>query len=390
MQTLIKNGRVITIDSVWEQGWLLIRDEKIHAMGPGNPPDFESATIIDAAGLVLMPGFIDLHVHGAMGHETMDADPGAVREMAQFYACHGVTSYLPTTWTESRTKIMQTLELIAQMQGQQPDGATILGVHLEGPYFDESKRGAQRKEFVRRADREEAIEFLDTNIIRLLALAPEYEENWWLIDECRKRGITVSAAHTSATHDQMQAGIDRGITQATHTFNAMVGLHHRNPGGVGAVLTRKEVYCELIADNIHIHPTVMRILYAAKGRDKVVLITDAVRVAGLPDGEYQKDDDRIVVVRDGIVRLPDGTLSGSTLTMNRALYNFMQATGEPLENIWQTSSLNAARSIHISDRKGSLEVGKDADLVLVDTKINVHLTIAEGRVVYRKEIESAG
>ena len=385
MRTLINNTRVITATTVWERGWLLVDEKKIVAMGAGDAPAFEAVDRIDAQNLTLMPGFIDVHVHGGMGHETMDATPDAIQALSKFYAQYGVTGYLPTTWTESREKILQTLEVVAELQGAQPDGATILGLHLEGPYLDVAKRGAQLEAQVRRANREEALEFLDMNIIRLLALAPEYEENWWLIDECRRRGITVSAAHTSATHDQMQAAINRGISHATHTFNAMHSLHHREPGGLGALLTRPEVYCELIADTIHVHPTMMKILYACTGADRVVLITDAVRVAGFPDGEYKKDDSRVVVVKDGAVRLPDGTLSGSTLTMNRALYNFMQATGEPLAKIWQTSSLNAARSIHVSDRKGSLEVGKDADLILVDDEIHVHLTMAEGRIVHRAE-----
>ncbi len=388
MKTLIENAHVITATDAWERGWLVVEGKKIQAMGAGDAPPFENIERIDANGLTLMPGFIDVHVHGGMGHETMDASPDAIREMAQFYAQHGVTSYLPTTWTESRESIMRTLELVVELQGAQENGATILGLHLEGPYLDQAKRGAQLEAQVRRAERDEALEFLDMNIIRLISLAPEYEENAWLIDECRRRGITVSAAHTSATHDQMQTAIDRGISHATHTFNAMIGLHHREPGGVGAILTRPEVYCELIADNIHVHPTVMKILYACKGADRVVLITDAVRVAGLEDGEYRKDDNRVVIVKDGVVRLPRGTLSGSTLTLNRSLYNFMQATGEPIEKVWKTSSLNAARSIHVSQDKGSLEVGKDADLILVDDQINVHLTMAEGRIVHRANSDS--
>jgi len=385
MRKLIDNARVITATGMWERGWLLVDESKIAAMGAGAAPSFELVEHIDAEGLILLPGFIDVHVHGGMGYETMDATPDAMRAMATFYARHGVTGYLPTTWTESHEKIMRTLEVVAEMQGPQPAGATILGLHLEGPYLDVAKRGAQLESQVRRAGRDEALAFLNMDVMRLISLAPEYEENGWLIDECRRRGITVSAAHTSATHEQMQAAIDRGISHATHTFNAMIGVHHRKPGGAGALLTRPEVFCELIADTIHVHPTVMQILYACKGAERVVLITDAVRVAGFEDGEYQKDDNRRVVVKDGAVRLPDGTLSGSTLTMNRALRNFMQATGEPLAKIWQASSLNAARSIHVSDHKGSLEVGKDADLILVDDDINVHLTIAEGRTVYRAE-----
>jgi N-acetylglucosamine-6-phosphate deacetylase len=380
---LIKNAKVITPAGVWERGWLVSRDRHIDLMGSGDAPAMEHVETIDANGLTLLPGFIDVHVHGAVGHETMDASQDGLQRLAAFFASHGVTAFLPTTWTDTRTRIRAALENIAACIGTQPNGATIVGAHLEGPYISVEKRGAQRIQDVRRADRDEALAFLDLNVIRLLVLAPEYEENLWLIEECVRRGITVSIAHTDATFDQVQRAATLGVTHATHTYNAMRGLNHREPGALGAVLTNQNIGCELIADNIHVHPAAMQLLYACKGQEHVILITDSVRSTGLPDGEYAIDE-RTVRVKDGVVRLPDGTLAGSTLTMDRALQNFMRATGQPLEAIWQTSSLNAARSIHLADRKGSLEVGKDADLVLVDEQINVHLTVAEGAIVYRK------
>jgi N-acetylglucosamine-6-phosphate deacetylase len=180
----------------------------------------------------------------------------------------------------------------------------------------------------------------------------------------------------------MQAAVAMGLTQGTHTGNAMTGLHHREPGTLGAVLTLPQIKAELIADNIHVHPAVMHLIYLAKGANGVILISDAIRGAGMPDGEYHLDD-RTVTIKDGVVTLPNGTLAGSTLTMDRALRNFIAATGESLSTLWQTSSLNAARAIGVSARKGSLEVGKDADLVLVDKDINVALTVAEGQIVYQ-------
>lgn len=379
---LIHNARVILPTAVYERGWLLSQGRQITRIGKGPAPDFAGAETIDAGGLTLIPGFIDVHVHGAVGHETMDANPDGLRAMARFYAQHGVTGFLPTTWTAARDLIMPALEMIAEMRGPQPAGATILAAHLEGPFINVEKRGAQRAQDVRRADRAEALAYLDLGVIRLLVLAPEFEENRWLISESVQRGVTVSLAHTSATYQQVVEAAALGLSHATHTYNAMTGLNHREPGTLGAVMTLHDIYCELIADNIHVHPAAMRILFAAKGPDRIVLITDSVRSAGMPEGQYQIDE-RTVMVKDGAVRLPDGTLAGSTLTMDRALRNFMQATGQPLENIWQVSSLNAARSLHMAAQKGSLEVGKDADFVLVDEHINVHLTVAEGRVVHR-------
>lgn len=364
------------------RGWLLTQDTQIAALGWGDAPNSLDAEYIDAAEKILLPGFIDIHIHGGAGSEAMDGTREALVTMAQFYAQHGVTSFLPTTWTESRTVIQTALEAIAGALGQQPDGATILGAHIEGPYLNPERCGAQSTTHIRRAARDEALAFLDSGCVRLVALAPEYPENHWLIAECARRGITVSAAHTAATYTQMQAAVAMGVTQTTHTGNAMTGLHHREPGTLGAALTLPQLNCELIADNIHIHPAVQDVIYRCKGADHVILITDAVRGAGLPDGEYSIDE-RTVAIKDGIVRLPDGTLAGSTLTMERGLRNFLAATGEPLANVWQTSSLNAARAIGVSARKGSLEPGKDADLVLVDNEINVEMTVAEGRIVYR-------
>lgn len=382
-QLLVDNCQIITSIGKIEHGWLLARDKKIAALGANDAPDFENTQIINGQGLTLLPGFIDLHVHGAVGCEVMDADADGLRKMAQFYAQHGTTSFLPTTWTDSRERIQAALELIAELQGPQENGATILGAHLEGPYINVSKTGAQNPNHVRRAEREEALHFLNTDVIRLAVAAPEFEENHWFIRECVKRGITVSAAHTSATYDEMKQAVALGVTQTTHTYNAMVGLGHREPGTLGAALTLPEISCELICDNIHVHPAAMQILFACKGKDNVILITDAVRGAGMPDGEYQIDE-RTVLVKDGAVRLPDGTLAGSTLTMDRALRNFMSATSQDVANVWQTSSLNAARAIGVSDRKGSIEIGKDADFILINENIQIHLTVVEGRIVYQK------
>jgi N-acetylglucosamine-6-phosphate deacetylase len=237
--------------------------------------------------------------------------------------------------------------------------------------------------YIRRAERSEALEYLDTGLVRLLALAPEFEQNLWLIEECVRRGITVSLAHTAAGFEDVQAAVQRGARQVTHCYNAMVGLGHRDLGTVGAVMAFPELCCEIIADNIHVHPVAQKILLQVKGPQGVVLVTDAIRGAGLADGDYAIDD-RTVTIRDGAVRLPDGTLAGSILTMDRALKNIQASSGMQLAEVWQLSSLNAARQIGISARKGSLEVGKDADLVLLDDDYGVIWTIAEGELVYRR------
>jgi N-acetylglucosamine-6-phosphate deacetylase len=383
---LIHNARLFTPDHPGLPGWLLAENGSIRAIGHGSTPDFSSDASLeslDARGHMLLPGFIDLHVHGAMGHEVMDASPAGIEEMAQFYASHGVTSFLATTWTASREALIKALEVVEEMQGRVRGGSTLLGVHLEGPYLHPARCGAQDVRLIRRAEREEALEFLKAGVIRLLALAPEFDENLWLIDECVRRGITVSAAHTTANHEQMQRAVEHGVTHLTHSYNAMQPLGHRELGTIGAAMAFPQIRCELIADNIHVHPAAQKILVDVKTPSGVILVTDAIRAAGLQDGEYLLDE-RSVHIHEGAVRLPDGTLAGSVLTMERALQNVCAATGRPLEEMWVTSSLNAARAIGISSRKGSLEVGKAADLVLLDASFDVHLTITQGETVFSK------
>ncbi len=381
----IENARIVADTGVIDHGWLTCRDGAIAEVAQGDPPQRPEVEHVDAAGLTLLPGFIDLHVHGGAGAEAMDAAPESLRTMARFYAEHGVTAFLATTWTDARQRITAALRCIAGAVGAQPDGATLLGAHLEGPYLNASRGGAQNTEYIRRADRDEAAEWLDLGAIRLAAVAPEFEENRWFIEACVQRGIVVSAAHTAATYEQMRRAVELGVRQTTHTYNAMTGLHHREPGTLGAAMILPQLNCELIADNIHVHPVAMAILTKLKGVERIILISDAIRGAGIAEGEYQIDE-RTVVIRDGAVRLPDGTLAGSTLTMERALANFMAATGFPVEAAWQASSLNAARALHVDDQRGSIALGKRADVVLVDSSLNVALTVAEGRVVFRRGV----
>ena len=380
-EILITNAKIITPESTIAQGWLVARDGIIAAIAGGTPPDISNIPVIDADGLTLLPGFIDIHVHGAVGADTMDANPASLEKMAVFFAKQGVTGFTPTTLTSSHEQTLAALQTIKTMMNRPHEGAAILGCHLEGPYLNLEKSGAQNTQYIRRAERAEATAYLDADVIRLISIAPEFEENHWLIDECVQRGITVSAAHTNATYQQMRDAIAMGITHATHTYNAMTGLHHREPGVLGAVMESSAVRCELIADNIHVHPAAMNVLWSAKGKDRLILITDSMQAAGMPDGSY-KLGDYSVTVANGSATLANGTLAGSIITMQRAVHNFMQATGESLETIWRVMSLNPARAIHLGHCKGSLEIGKDADMVLVNSDMDVCLTIVGGKVVY--------
>lgn len=359
-----------------------IDDGKIVFIGKEPTRDFVPDEVVDGRSFAVLPGYIDLHTHGALGHEMIGITPDALQEVTQFYAQHGVTGFLATPWTAPREDIRKAIEVTKSVMGHEK-GARILGVHLEGPFLNVAVCGAQDKNLIRTASHDEAMEYLDSGLIKLIALAPEFPENQWLIEECARRGITVAAGHTNATYNEIKLAVSLGVRQVTHCFNAMRPLNHREPGVVGAAFDLEKIKCELIADNIHINPVVMRILYKMKGPDGVILITDSISATGMPDGNYTFEG-MPVTVKDGAVRLADGTLAGSTLTMDRAFVNFIQATSAPIADLIPCTSYNAARNIGLGEQKGILASGYDADLILVDQNLHVKLTMVEGSVVYNE------
>lgn len=384
-QILFKNARVFCPTGIYDPGWLLVEGREIASMGNGTPPTSlttRDIRTIDANGLNLLPGFIDLHVHGALGQDTMDASPEGLEMIGRYLVQHGVTSFLAATWTAPDDRIDRALLAIGKVYGRIQNGATLLGAYLEGPYLNPNRAGAQAHEYIRSAaDHEAARRWMDDEMVRVVVLAPENPENLWLVEECSQKGITVAAGHTAATYEEMQVAVTRGVRHLSHCFNAMGNLHHRQPGVIGAGLTMPELRCELIADNIHVHPAVQQILYQAKGPYGTLLVSDCTRTTGLPDGEYDLDSRRVVVKED-IVRLSDGTLAGSRLALDQALRNFSVNTHRPLSELWPVVSLTPARAIGIAHQKGALELGHDADLVLLDDALQVKLTMTEGSIVY--------
>jgi N-acetylglucosamine-6-phosphate deacetylase len=380
--TLIENIQLYVESGALVPGWVLTEAGKISAIGKGDFQGSTTAAKVDGQGLTLLPGFIDLHTHGAVGREIIGIDEAGLQELTLFYAKHGVTGFLASPWTAPRQAITDSLNVIHSVMGHEK-GSQILGAHLEGPWLNTVFCGAQDRTLIRTAGREEALSHLDSSIVKLVAVAPEIAENQWLIEECVRRGIAVAAGHTNATYAEMQRAVQMGVRQVTHCFNAMRPLNHREPGVVGAAMTLPELKCELIADNIHVNPVVVKLLLNIKGPEGVILITDSISAAGMPDGDYSFEG-AAVTVKDGAARLQDGTLAGSTLTMERALANFVKASGRPLSELISCSSGNAAAAVHLENSKGKLAAGYDADLILVDQNLQVKLTMVGGKIVYRE------
>jgi N-acetylglucosamine-6-phosphate deacetylase len=380
---LLTNARVVSRTGVIDSGWLAASGTVIDSYGPGVPaPDLhEGRQVLDAHGATILPGFVDVHVHGAVGHEVMDGNVDGLAAMSGFFVRHGVTSFLATTWTAGTEETMSALKAVADASPDTLPGAQLLGAHMEGPYLSLRRCGAQDPAQVRLPDLIEARRFLDTGAVRMITLAPELAGATALLDECVDRGVRVSIGHTDAAFEDVVEAVNRGARHMTHTFNAMPALHHRRPGPIAAAMTMPELLAELIADNVHVHPAVLAAMLRAKGPEGIVLVTDALRPTGLPGGTFTIGG-RPVRVLDGAVRLSDGTLAGSVLTMDQALHNLMRATGRSMVELWPTASRNGALAAGVAETKGDIAPGMDADLVVVDDDVCVKLTVVQGRVAY--------
>lgn len=381
----IVGGDIVTEGGLLPHGALLLEDGKIVAVGLAREAVIPADTpVMDAAGRIVAPGYIDLHVHGAAGYDTMDATPEALAAMARFFARHGVTSFLPTTVTASRAQTLAAIAAVADFQRRPPVGAQALGIHLEGPYINRANLGAQNPEFARSADPDEYPEFFRWGNVKLISLAPEDPANLPLIPYAVAHGAAVAIGHSSATYEEVMAAVELGLTQATHTYNAMTGLHHRKPGATGAALTCDRIYAQIIVDLIHVHPAMVKLLVRAKGLGRTVLITDAMRATGMADGTYDLGGQEVIVIH-GEARLPAGNLAGSTLTMDRAVRNVRHAAELSTLEAICLATLTPAQSVGIADRKGRIAPGCDADLVILDQELQVVATVVGGKITYQAD-----
>lgn len=334
---------------------------------------------------ILVPGFIDEHIHGSFNCDAMDATYLTYHNISKTIAEEGVSSFCITTMTQDRKDIEKAVVAVKEyIELNEYAGAKALGIHLEGPFISVKHKGAQLESAIVKPDVDVFKHYnsLSGNNIRIVTLAYE-EDGKELVHYLKDNKIVASIGHTDATCDQTLEGIKEGISCSTHTYNAMKGLHHREAGTVGAVLLSDDVYNELICDLIHISPNAIKLLFKCKGEDKIILITDSMQAKHVDDGEYMFGGQK-VYVKNGAARLIDGTLAGSTLWMNKALKNMQLVLGLPLTHIINFATKNPAMNLGIYDKKGSIELGKDADFAVIDKDFNVYMTVSEGHLVYKK------
>jgi N-acetylglucosamine-6-phosphate deacetylase len=374
----IVNARCV-IDKEIVEGLTLLFDGKIIRLD--RDIDLEGAEVIDAKGAYLAPGFIDIHIHGSGGADVMDATPEALATISKILPRTGTTAFLATTMTMAQEDITRALENVRLCKGTL-SGAQILGVHLEGPFINASRHGAQDSRYVQTPRTEWIEEYLD--VIRMITLAPEVENATSFVSWMKKReeNIILSIGHSEATYEESLGSFDAGISHVTHLFNAMPSYHHREPGIVGACFDREDVTCDIIADLVHTHPHHLRLTYRMK-ENRIMLITDAMRAGCMRNGTYDLGG-RAVHVSKGMAVLEDGTLAGSVLRMNEALGNMVAYTQMTLpEAVASVTQLPAGK---LGVNKGRLEVGYDADLVIFDEDFSIITTIVAGEVVYQRSV----
>ncbi len=374
---LIKNVKIIFPDCI-QKGSVKVEDGKIKEIGPsvtGSEP------LIDGEGLYLSPGFIDIHIHGAAGADTMDGTYDAINTISKAVAKHGTTSFLPTTMTMCKDDIKKALESIAEAKKKGTEGANVLGCHMEGPFISSCAIGAQNPKYVLAPTVKDFLYIAGPHLkdVTTLTMAPEVDGALELAEFLNKNNIKVSIGHTNATYEQALVGIKCGMCHATHLYNAMTPLNHRNPGTVGAIFD-SEITAEMIADGIHIAYPSIRIALKQKGLRKMMLVTDAMMACTMPDGDYSLGGQR-VIVKENAARLENGSLAGSVLTMDKAVRNIKNNTHYPLHEIVKMATHNPASYCGVQDRKGSIKEGYDADLILFDEDINVKKVIIGGREV---------
>ena len=373
--TYIINGQVY-IDHTFQKKTIYIQDGTINLLEADCQT---SGTVFDAAGRRIVPGFIDIHTHGAVGVDVNGASAEDLEKIGKFFAKNGTTSWLASILTDTEEQTSRAISQCIEYQASAGKGAQLLGIHLEGPFLASEFKGAMPEHLLKKgsADLAASYQRQANGNIRYITVSPEVEGVLELIPQLRELGIVVAMGHSGADYDTSMAAIQAGTAACTHTFNAMAPLHQHRPAIIGAAL-ESDVYCEMICDGLHLHPAIVRLLWKTKGPQRLVAITDSIMAAGLPDGNYHLGVNQVVVEKGDAKLASDGTRAGSTLTQDRALRNLLSFTGLSLEEILPVLTENPAKLIGVYDRKGSIEDGKDADLVVLDEQNQVADVFLQG------------
>ncbi|MEC1664850.1 N-acetylglucosamine-6-phosphate deacetylase [Bacillus halotolerans] len=386
---LLSGISIVTENEVIKNGYVGVKDGKISAVSTERPKEQYSKEIQGPRDAVLLPGMIDIHIHGGYGADTMDASFSALDAMSSRLPEEGTTSFLATTITQEHGQISQALVNARDWKSAEESsslGAELIGIHLEGPFVSPKRAGAQPKEWIRPSDlalfkkwQQEA-----GGLIKIVTLAPEEDQQFELIRYLKDESIIASMGHTDADSALLLEAFEAGASHMTHLYNAMSPFHHREPGVIGTALAHEGYVTELIADGIHSHPLAAKLAFLAKGRSKLILITDSMRAKGLKDGVYEFGG-QSVTVKGKTALLSDGTLAGSILKMNEGARHMRAFTNCSWTDIANITSANAAKQLGIFDRKGSITEGKDADLVIVSSECEVLLTVCRGNIAFKSK-----
>jgi len=379
----IKNAEIYTPHKIIKKGNILISGTKILKISERPFSNVSSrAEVIDAAGKKIYPGFIDVHLQGAGGYDFLDGTKEALTKICETLTKFGTTSLLATTVFKNGKN--PHIENIVKFM-KKTRGANILGIHLEGPFINQKKKGMIKPGGIRECNSSYLNKILKITKgrLKMITIAPELKGAIGIIKTLKKKKVVTSFGHSEATLAQTQKGIDAGITHATHIFNAMRPIHHRDPGPLGAILMDNRVSAQVISDGIHIHPDVLRMIVRLKGINNITLITDSMSSLGLGNGKYIYDGWRYES-KDGACRYKDGTLIGTALPLNEMIKRMVKFGNINLQEAIQMATINPAKILKIDNKKGSVEKGKDADLIIADKTLNVLMTLIGGKVVYRK------
>ncbi|MCE5196194.1 MAG: N-acetylglucosamine-6-phosphate deacetylase [Negativicutes bacterium] len=362
-------GKIMTPDQVMTGSALLINQSRIAGFVSENeiPAEYDRVNLADSW---LLPGFIDLHVHGGGGADTMDGEVEAIRTMANFHLQGGTTSLYPTTVTHNRGALNLAIEAVGQAMQQEDLKKRILGIHLEGPYLAERRKGAQSGDYIRLPQSAEWQPLLDNPVVRLVTMAPELPGSEEMVRYGVGKGVRFAAGHTEADYDGMLLAASWGVSQVSHLYNAMTGLDKRAPGLAAAALILKEIRAQLICDGVHVHPAMLKLTFKVKGPEGVILITDALRATGTT-AKTDRSPEPAVTARDGAFYLADGTLAGSSLTMAEAVRRAVKLGGAALQAAVKMATLTPAQAMGIESSKGNLAPGRDADLVIMDDRLEL-------------------